>query len=92
MSEFAYKTSSQQNSNPHISREYRACAVCETYEDGRTREPLTSSMEGLAHARLNYTDSAAAVGPPVGLAQARPNNTAAYYSDTRKALHKHYLQ
>ena len=22
--------------NPHISREYRACVVCETYEDGRT--------------------------------------------------------
>ena len=38
-------------------RIYRACAVCETYEDGgtdgRTREPLTSSMEGLAHARPN---------------------------------------
>ena len=26
---------SPQNSNPHISREYRACAICETYEDGR---------------------------------------------------------
>ena len=36
MSEFAYKTSSQQNSNPHISREYHACAVCKTYEDRRT--------------------------------------------------------
>ena len=25
-----------QSQHPHISREYRACVVCETYEDGGT--------------------------------------------------------
>ena len=40
--------SSQQNSNPHISREYRACAVCETYEDdGRSSLTLAPIIGGV---------------------------------------------
>ena len=34
-----------------------------------------------------YTDSSAAVGPPVGLAQARPNNTPIY----NKIMEKEYI-
>ena len=52
---FLLSTSFQSRLTVPFLREYRACAVCETYEDnGRTREPLTSSMEGLAHARPNH--------------------------------------